>query len=263
MDIELYQVDAFTDKVFGGNPAAVCLLKEWLPDHLLQNIALENNLSETAFFVPTNNSNSNYHLRWFTPATEVDLCGHATLAAAFVIFEFINNNKDKVIFKSKSGNLVVEKTTNGLKMDLPAWDIEEIEITGDFIEALGAKPKYLFKGEDWLAIFDNKKDIENLDPNMERLKQIPARGILASSIGNNDIDFVSRCFFPAFGVPEDPVTGSAHCTLVPYWAKRLGKNQLTAKQISSRGGGLLCALKGDRVEIIGNAALYLHGTINV
>lgn len=260
MKIDIYQIDAFTDKVFGGNPAAVCPLEAWPPDETLLNIANENNLSETAFFVKENN---HYHLRWFTPTDEVELCGHATLASAFVIFEFLEPSEKTVRFGSLSGELIVHRTDNGLQMDFPVWPHESIEITEDFVSALGARPLELFDGHDWMAVFETQNDIENLNPNMEALKAFSKRGVLCTAPGDGEIDFVSRCFFPSIGVPEDPVTGSAHCMMTPYWSDKLNKTSLSAHQISARGGKLLCELADDRIHITGNACLYMKGHIHV
>jgi len=260
MQIDLYQVDAFTDKVFGGNPAAVCPLEAWLPDDILQRIAMENNLSETAFFVPENNG---YHLRWFTPTTEVDLCGHATLATAFTLFSHLKFKEKTIQFSSRSGILEVTKTESGFMMDFPIWEYEEIEIDPRITDALGHKPTALFKGYDWIALFDNEETVRTLNPNHTKLLEIEnMRGILPTAKGK-DYDFISRFFGPAVGVPEDPVTGSAHCILTPFWAKRLNKTSLHAYQSSARGGELFCQIKGDRVKIIGNAVLYMHGKINL
>lgn len=261
MALPLYQVDAFTDRVFGGNPAAVCPLKSWLPDETLQKIAAENNLSETAFFVPDGDG---FHLRWFTPLAEVGLCGHATLASAFVIFEFLRPAREKIHFTGASGSLFVEKTPEGLTLDFPAWPLAEGDIPPGMAEALGAQPSAFYKSTDWIAMFDDADTVENLVPDMERLHDFEEpRGIVATAPGKDGVDFVSRAFFPRLGVPEDPVTGSAHCALTPLWAKKLGKTRLKARQVSARGGGLLCELKNNRVFITGRAVLYLQGTINL
>lgn len=260
MDLPLYQVDAFTDQAFGGNPAAVCPLDEWLPNDTLQNIAMENNLSETAFFVQ---NGDHYDIRWLTPTVEVDLCGHATLASAYVILNILTPDKDTVTFNSRSGKLTVSKTENGLMMDFPVWEHRKIEIDERVSEALGAKPKELHTGYDWVAVFENEEQVRSLTPDMQKLISIETRGILATAPGTKGIDFVSRFFAPAVGVPEDPVTGSAHCILTPYWAERLGKTKLNAYQASKRGGKLFCEQDGNRVKISGNAALYLTGTIHI
>lgn len=260
--LKIYQVDAFTSEVFGGNPAAVCPLKEWLSDEIMLNIAMENNLSETAFFVPNQNE---YEIRWFTPTEEVDLCGHATLATAYVIFNQLNHPSDVIHFESRfSGALTVYKKPDGLMMDFPVWAFEEIEIPDDLSEALGKKPAQVFKGNDWVAVYPKADDVRRLDPNFSKLTKVnDARGIIATARGENGLDFVSRAFFPKLGIPEDPVTGSAHCILTPIWAQALGKTKFKAQQISKRGGDLVCELKGDRVKITGQAALYMEGMIYV
>lgn len=261
--LQLYQVDAFTEKTFGGNPAAVCPLDEWLSDDILQNIAAENNLSETAFFVPTEDG---YHLRWFTPVDEVDLCGHATLAASYVIFEKLGHDSDMINFETTSGLLSVSKTENGFLLDFPVWTYEKIAFDLNLAEALGAPPIGLYKAEDYVALYDSAADVANLAPDMLKLAAFNnMRGLIATAPAeiSSELDFVSRAFFPRLGIPEDPVTGSAHCVLTPIWAKRLNKTTLKARQISKRGGDLVCALKDNRVKISGKAALYLKGTIYV
>lgn len=260
MELDIYQIDAFTENVFSGNPAAVVPLETWLSDETLQSIALENNLSETAFFVQ---KNSTYHLRWFTPTTEVDLCGHATLASAFVIFNKLGHTDGKIHFTCLSGDLFVRKNKNGYMMDFPIWDYEEIPVSQEIIDALGAKPTALFKGNKWIALFDNENTVRNLTPDLEKVKNIKdCNGILPTAAAK-DTDFISRNFAPQRGIPEDPVTGSAHCALTPFWSKRLGKTKLTAYQASKRGGYLLCELKNDRVEITGQACLYMKGKIHI
>jgi len=262
MQRDLYQVDAFTNKTFGGNPAAVCPLDAWLPDETLQNIALENNLSETVFFVPTD---TGFNIRWFTPTDEVNLCGHATLAASYVIFNELNYNKDTIIFDSKSGELRIHKTPDGYKMDFPVWKHEQTDIPANIKAALGKQPIAYFTGPDHVALFETQHDIESITPDWLAMSKIDTpRGLLITAPGDNDdTDFVSRCFFPKVGVPEDPVTGSAHCILTPIWAEKLNKTKFKARQLSPRGGNLLCDLNGDRVEITGQAVLYMKGTIYV
>jgi len=264
MILDIYQVDAFTDKTFGGNPAAVCPLEAWLPDMQLQNIAMENNLSETAFFIPSQSSDADFDLRWFTPSCEVDLCGHATLATSFIIFDQLKLDKPTIRFSTRSGILTIEQTEYGLKMNLPVWDYKETDIPLLVTEALGAKPTALYKGNDWIALFDDEQTVRDLEPDMDKLLQIKdMRGILPTAKSNGKYDFISRFFGPAVGVPEDPVTGSAHCILTPFWAERLNKTTLHAYQASARGGALFCELKGDRVHITGQAVLYMTGQINV
>jgi len=259
MRIPLYQVDAFADRVFAGNPAAVCLLDSWPEDALLQSIAAENNLAETAFFIP---SEDTPRLRWFTPVTEVDLCGHATLAAAFVLFEHLQPGREAVSFTSRSGPLSVTRTGELLSLDFPALPLSEPLPVKLLTAALRAQPTELRGGMDLLAVFGSEAEVRALRPDMERLKALDCRGVIATAPGD-EVDFVSRFFAPAVGIPEDPVTGSAHCALTPYWAARLGKSELRARQISPRGGQLVCELKDDRVTISGRAVLYLEGTIYI
>lgn len=259
--LPIYQVDAFTNKTFGGNPAAVVPLQEWLPDETLLNIAAENNLSETAFFVPTKNG---FHIRWFTPTLEINLCGHATLAASWVIFNVLHYDKDTIQFESMSGKLVVKKSDMSLTLDFPTWPYEAIDIDPRIAKALGALPIELYKAPDWLAVFDDEKIVQEMTPDMLKLSKIKeCRGIIVTAKGSDEIDFVSRWFGPNEGINEDPVTGSAHCVLTPYWSTKLNKNEFNAKQVSQRGGDLFCELKGDRVFISGQAKLYLKGEIYV
>ncbi len=260
MKIALYQVDAFADKVFQGNPAAICPLEEWLDVDLMQAIAVENNLSETAFFVAKGDA---YELRWFTPVAEVDLCGHATLASAHVVFEHIDPNAGDVAFDTRSGRLSVTRGPDGLlAMDFPAQPGDKIEISAEMIEALGAEPSFLYGGEDFMAVFERQSQISAIEPDHGALKKLERRGVIVTAPGD-EVDFVSRFFAPKYNIPEDPVTGSAHCMLTPYWAGRLAKLQLRARQISPRGGNLDCALEGDRVRISGSASEYLKGEISL
>lgn len=260
MSIPIYQVDAFTDQPFAGNPAAVCVLENWLEDRVLQQIGTENNLSETAFIVA---NGSGYDLRWFTPNIEVDLCGHATLASAFVVFEFLQPQADSVRFATASGELTVSRGEQGrLVMDFPATEGSEIACTDLIERALGARPREVYLSRDLLAVFDNEQQVRALEPDFGLIQQIPdALGVIASAPGEQ-VDFVSRFFAPAAGVAEDPVTGSAHCTSVPFWAKRLDKAALHARQISRRGGELLCEYRGERVLISGECVLFLRGEIS-
>jgi len=263
MEFPIYQVDAFTSDVFKGNPAAVVPLQKWLPDDVMQNIALENNLAETAFFIPDGDG---FHLRWFTPTVEVDLCGHATLATSWVIYNVLNYDKDTIKFKSLSGDLIVYKSANGLTLDFPIWKHTKVDIDERITDALGHKPDELYHGPDWLVIYNDPKTIENMNPDMSKLSKISeCRGVIATAKtdNNNNIDFVSRWFGPNVGVPEDPVTGSAHCILTPIWAEKLGKTKLKAYQASPRGGYLDLELKNDRVYITGQATLYMKGTIYI
>ena len=258
MHIPFYQVDAFTSRVFKGNPAGICPLKEWLPDNILQSIATENNLSETAFFIPDNDY---YDLRWFTPVAEVDLCGHATLASAFVLFNELGFSGKVISFNSQSGLLKVTRDDNRLALDFPARPPRQCSAPQDLLSGLVDPPQEILQAQDYLAIYENEQQIQSLKPKMEKLAKFP-RGVIASAPGN-DCDFVSRCFFPALGIPEDPVTGSAHCVLTPYWSRRLSKRKLHAKQISNRGGELFCTDAGDRTIIAGQAVKYLEGTITI
>lgn len=257
MKLPIYQVDAFATKVFEGNPAAVCPLNEWLSDEVMQNIAMENNLSETAFFV---NQGESYRLRWFTPETEVDLCGHATLASAHVLFEHLGYEEEVIRFGSNSGELRVQKDGDRLVMDFPTSELEESEVPSELEEALGALPTELFRADDYLYIVDSEQQIRALDPDFRLLKQVNTRGIIITA-PSEEFDFVSRFFAPAVGIDEDPVTGSAHTMLAPYWSKRLGKDKLIGRQISKRGGTVYCHQKGDRVELGGEARTFMKGQI--
>jgi PhzF family phenazine biosynthesis protein len=260
MNIPFYQIDAFSRKIFGGNPAAVCLLETWLDDNALQSIAAENNLSETAYLVPK--SKGRYNLRWFTPTVEIDLCGHATLASAYVVFSFIDTTLSSVDFDTASGLLSVSKSDKLLSMDFPARMPVTAEIHPILSQALGAEPLEVLKSRDLLAVFRDESVIRDMNPDFNKLKQIQdVFAIIVTARGDN-ADFVSRFFAPNAGIPEDPVTGSAHCTLIPYWADRLKKNQLHAFQLSKRGGELFCENIGDRVRISGHAVLYAKGELH-
>jgi PhzF family phenazine biosynthesis protein len=259
VEIPIFKVDAFSSSVFSGNPAAICPLENWLPDETLQAIAAENNLSETAYFVRNGGS---YHLRWFTPACEVDLCGHATLASAFVLFEELNEPGESVRFDTKSGQLIVKRDGGRLAMDFPSRPPRPIEPEPGLREALGGAPIKILAARDYVVRYESEEEVRRLSPDMEALKRIDRFACIATAPGK-DCDFVSRFFAPAKGVPEDPVTGSSHCTLIPYWASELGKTTLHARQISRRGGELFCKLSGERVEIAGHAALFLRGRITV
>jgi len=261
MKLKIYQIDAFTDKVFSGNPAAVCPLDHWLNDDIMQNIALENNLAETAFYVKEDNQ---YQIRWFTPTVEVDLCGHATLATAFVLFNYENHAEDIIHFYSpQSGALSVSRKGELLRLNFPADPPQQIELTDAIKAGFDIDPKLAYKGKtDYLILFDNQEEISNIAPNFTELAKLGGRGIIISAKGK-DVDFVSRFFAPQSGINEDPVTGSAHTTLIPFWADKLGKNDLSAIQLSSRKGYLQCKNLGERVEISGQAKLYLIGEIFV
>jgi PhzF family phenazine biosynthesis protein len=259
MEILLYQIDAFTGRVFGGNPAAVCPLSEWIDDGLMQQIAGENNLSETAFFV---RSGDGYRIRWFTPKVEIDLAGHPTLASAFVIFNYIDPGSKEIRFSSKSGDLTVRRDGDLIRMNFPAMEAGE-SVENDLLnKALGMKPAELYKTRDYLAVFASEEQILSIDPDFRMLKTLDCVGTIITAPGRQ-ADFVSRFFAPAEGIDEDPVTGSAHSTLIPYWAKRLKKDTLHAYQLSQRGGELFCKHLGGRVEISGRAVAYLKGTISI
>ncbi|SHE78557.1 phenazine biosynthesis protein PhzF family [Mariniphaga anaerophila] len=260
MKLKLFQVDAFAEKTFSGNPAAVVPLEEWLPSHLMQNIARENNLSETVFFVPRG---TNFEIRWFTPTTEVNLCGHATLAAAFVLFEHIGFNGKEIVFHSRSGKLTVKKEEKLIVLNFPTSEINAIKLPENSAKAFGIEPQQCFKGrENLLFVFRNEKEIQNLEPDFSCLMKMEERGIIATA-PSVDYDFVSRFFAPREGIDEDPVTGSAHTVLIPYWSQKSGKTKLVARQISKRGGTLYCKNLGNRVEIGGNAITYLIGEIDI
>ena len=259
MNLTIYQVDAFTKQVFAGNPAAVCPLEKWLPDEIMQRIALENNLSETAFFVKKKDY---YELRWFTPTFEMDLCGHATLASAFVLNKLLGATEAVLRFQTKSGLLTVEKVNGLLVLDFPARPAEKCETPRGLIEAVGKMPKEVLKSRDYLMVYESEDEIRQINPNFAELLKIDAHAVIVTAKGETS-DFVSRFFAPEVGVFEDPVTGSAHCTLIPYWSEKLGKTELFAKQISARGGELFCELAGNRVKIGGNATLYMKGEIYV
>jgi PhzF family phenazine biosynthesis protein len=261
MRLPIYQVDAFADKLFSGNPAAVCPLPQWLPETTMQAIAAENNLAETAFFV---RDGGDYALRWFTPTVEVDLCGHATLASGHIVFSFLEPTRESVNFQTlKAGTLTVARRADVLVMDFPARAPEPTEPPPGLLAALGGKPRQVLKAQDHLVVYDSAAEVSALAPDFAALGKVDCWAAVATAPGDNGVDFVSRFFAPAKGVPEDPVTGSSHCTLVPYWAKRIRKTELNARQLSRRGGALRCELRGDRVSIGGHAVLYLEGQITV
>ena len=257
--IQIFQIDAFTSKAFGGNPAAVCPLESWLDDGLMQAIAMENNLSETAFFVPLDQG---YHIRWFTPAAEVDLCGHATLASAYTIFTYLDSSRSQVTFQSRSGPLTVAKQADLLAMDFPAQPPSPCDPPSALIQALSANHHEVLRSEDYFVVFASEQDVRSLDPDMGLLMKIGLRGVIVTAKGK-EADFVSRFFDPKQGVNEDPVTGSAHCALIPYWSRKLGRKELTAHQVSKRGGELFCKDRGDRVTIAGRAVSYMEGVITI
>jgi PhzF family phenazine biosynthesis protein len=260
MKLRLFQVDAFASQVFAGNPAAVVPLESWLDDATLQGIATENNLSETAFLV---RDGGGYEIRWMTPMAEVDLCGHATLASAWVVFHELDPGRTEVVFQSKSGPLSVATRGEHLVLDFPSRPAEPApKLVEPLGEALDSLPSAALASRDLMAVYEREQDVRSLSPDMHKLSAFDCTGVIATAPGDS-CDFVSRFFAPAFGIPEDPVTGSAHCTLVPYWVERLGKTSLLARQISARGGELSCELRGDRVGIAGHAVKYLDGTIEV
>lgn len=264
MELAIYQVDAFTTSLFGGNPAAIVPLEgAWLPASLMQSIAAENNLAETAFFL--RKPDGRYDLRWFTPVQEIDLCGHATLASAHVIFEHLEPASLRAVFDTRSGELVVTKDpSNGrLAMDFPSRPPEPGAVDSRLKAALGGNPVQVMAARDYFVVYETEDEVRALEPDMRELKKLDRFGIIVTAPGN-DVDFVSRFFAPAAGVDEDPVTGSAHCTLIPYWAERLGRTELRARQISARVGDLWCSLReGGRVTIAGHAVEYLRGAIRV
>lgn len=259
MMIPIYQIDAFTEDRFRGNPAAVCILQEWLPDSTLQNIAAENNLAETAFVVE---KNGNFELRWFTPAVEVDLCGHATLATAFVFKEHLNYAHDSISFKSQSGILKAEFGGNLISLVFPARPGQSCTAPSLLLEGLDVKPVETLKSRDYMVVLKDENEIRNLAPDFRKLKEVDALGVIVTAPGTN-VDFVSRFFAPQAGIDEDPVTGSSHTTLVPYWSQKLRKKSLSAMQLSKRGGKLYCEDLGDKVKISGRAITYMVGEITV
>ncbi len=258
MKLKQYQVDAFARQVFEGNPAAVCPLDAWLDDKILQAIAEENNLSETAFFVPTEKG---FRLRWFTPVAEVDLCGHATLASAHVIFEALNYPGQTIEFETRSGTLIVERKNNLLAMNFPSVPPKPCPPPIALIEGLGHHPVEVLAADDYIAVFDSESVVRSISPNMAKLSELDLRGVCVTAPGAMT-DFVSRFFAPKFGVPEDPVTGSAHCELAPFWATKLGKISLTAQQVSKRGGDVLCELNDNRVILLGSAVTFMTAEID-
>jgi predicted PhzF superfamily epimerase YddE/YHI9 len=259
MDLPYFQVDAFTSRLFAGNAAGVCLLEAWLPDETLQSIAAENNQSETAFLVAREDG---YDLRWFTPTTEVDLCGHATLAAAHVLFRHRGVESDEVKFQTKSGEVAVVRRGEVLELDFPSTAGTACDPPGALVKGLGKVPVFTAKSRDYLAVYESEEDVRDLKPDFAELARLDCLGVIATAPGM-ECDFVSRFFAPKAGVNEDPVTGSAHCTLTPYWAEQIGRSELTARQVSRRGGELSCRLKDERVMISGRARTYLTGTIHL
>jgi PhzF family phenazine biosynthesis protein len=261
MTIPYFAVAAFARSPFAGNPAGVCLLegKEWLPNETMQQIAAENDLAETAFLIKRAN---HFDLRWMTPTLEVDLCGHATLGSAHVLFNHLGYKEDVIRFQSKSGELRVERDNDRFVLDFPTQPNSEVGVTSKVKEALRAEPARLLKGRDYMAVFEREEDVAALKPDFALVAGLDAHGVIATASGTGS-DFVSRYFVPAAGIPEDPVTGSTHCVLIPYWSKRLGKRELFARQISPRGGELFCEDRGERVRIGGHAVTYVEGKIHL
>jgi len=259
MKLNIYQIDAFAQKPFEGNPAAVVPLKKWLPEEIMQAVAEENNLSETAFFVPNDNG---FHIRWFTPKMEVKLCGHATLASGYVLFNLLGHGSDTITFDSLSGPLSVTRTDGLLTLNFPVQNPEPCDTPHDLIEGLGQSPLACYRNDDYMAVFGNEEEIAAITPNPFALAKLGLRGIIVTA-PSSQFDFVARFFAPKYGIPEDPVTGSAYTQLMPYWAEKLGQTKLRAKQLSSRSGKVLCELIEDRVLISGSAIKYMEGVIEI
>lgn len=259
MDIRFYHIDAFAGQVFAGNPAGVCLLDAWIEDPILQSIAAENSVPETAFLVQ---AGDHYELRWFTPMVEIDLCGHGTLASAFAVFEYVNPEARQVVFQTKSGRLTVERQGDLLMMDFPTRRPKPCPPPEHINKIMGIPPTQTLLARDLLVVYENEDQVHRLKPDLAGVAALDCFGVIATAPGKRS-DFVSRFFAPAVGIPEDPVTGSAHCTLIPYWSERLGKNELHAFQLSERGGELFCIDRGDRVSIGGRAVAYLSGSISI
>ncbi|MFO7617309.1 MAG: PhzF family phenazine biosynthesis protein [Bacteroidales bacterium] len=256
----IYQVDAFTSRLFSGNPAAVIPMDEWPDDETLQRIAAENNLSETAFYVPFGD---HLHLRWFTPKVEVDLCGHATLATAHVLFSELGWSGDQLLFESRSGLLRVYRESGRYILDFPYDEADPVDPPNGLVKAIGREPLFVYRGKtDYLLVYEKQSDIERLKPDFQALAKIEARGVIVTAPGDW-VDFVSRFFCPQVGINEDPVTGSAHTTLTPYWSRQLAKRELTARQLSERGGDLICRNRGNRIEVGGEAVTYLRGEVAI
>jgi len=259
MELTLYHIDAFASKLFEGNPAAVCPLYSWLPDDKMQKIAFENNLSETAFFVQKGDG---FHIRWFSPTNEVDLCGHATLASAYVLFHILDYDQNVIEFDSKSGILKVIKDDDNLILDFPAQPPTVSDISQEIINMLNITPIECLKSQDLIIVLNEENDVQAVEPDFDELKKFNLRGVIITA-QSKKYDFVARCFFPGIGIPEDPVTGSAYTQLAPYWATKLGKDIFKVKQLSARGGELVCELYNDRVLISGKAVKYMEGKINI
>ncbi|MCS7025962.1 MAG: PhzF family phenazine biosynthesis protein [Bryobacteraceae bacterium] len=259
MRLPFYQVDAFTDRLFGGNPAAVCPLESWLPDAILQNIAAENNLAETAYFLSAGDA---YQLRWFTPTVEVDLCGHATLASAFVLWRKLGEHRPQIDFDTRSGRISVRLKGDWMELDFPSRPPESCQPPAQLRKALGGAPEAVLAARDYLVVYGSEEEVRALKPDLEGLKQLDRFAVIVTAPGR-ECDFVSRFFAPAQGIDEDPATGSAHCTLTPYWSQRLAKKRMHAKQLSQRGGEMVVEDRGSRVGIAGQAVLYLEGFVEI
>lgn len=259
MGITQFVVDAFASQPFTGNPAAVCLIESWISESLLQAIASENNLSETAFIAPKDDG---YQLRWFTPVAEVDLCGHATLAAAHVLFNHLDFIRKEIVFHTRSGELKVTRSGSLLEMTFPSSSPKFCEAPDNLLLGLGGSPSEIYCAEDYLVVYPDEAAIRDLTPDFQLLSKVDLRGVIVTAPGN-EFDFVSRCFFPKYGVNEDPVTGSAHCQLAPYWAERLNKRILQAKQVSRRSGEIICQVIADKVLLSGNAVTFMQGELRI
>ena len=259
MKLRQFQVDAFASRPFEGNPAAVCPLEKWLPDPLLQSIAEENNLSETAFFVP---SADGFDLRWFTPVSEVDFCGHATLATAHVLFETLGYDSESVVFNTRSGEMTVEQDKSLYAMNFPSVPPQLCMPPQALLAGVKVQPAEVLAATDYLVVFETEEIVRSLQPDFSKLRELDLRGVIATAPGEQ-FDFVSRFFAPRFGIDEDPVTGSAHCELTPYWSARLGRKVMQARQISKRGGEIHCELAGDRVVLKGSAVTFMEGEIEI
>ncbi|MED2040910.1 PhzF family phenazine biosynthesis protein [Bacillus wiedmannii] len=258
--MKYYVVDAFAENVFEGNPAAICIMEEWISDERMQKIAIENNLSETAYAVK---EGEGYQLRWFTPGGEIDLCGHATLAAAYVIANYYEKGIEEIIFLTKSGKLVVSKKGNLYEMDFPSRMPEKIALTDEMVKAIGINPIESYLGRDLIFVLEKEEDVQNLTPDFAKMKELTEGLAVSVTARSAKYDFVSRVFFPKLNVNEDPVCGSAHCSFIPFWAQRLGKDEMVARQLSDRGGTLYCKHEGDRVKIAGTAVVYAIGEIQI
>lgn len=254
-----YVVDAFSEKVFGGNPAAICVLDAWLPEDTMMSITIENNLSETAFTVKEGDK---YKLRWFTPGGEIDLCGHATLACAYVVMNYVEPSLETVTFSTMSGDLIVNKNGDLYELDFPAYDLKPVEITYAMVDAMGARPTEAYMGRDLLCLFDDEKTVRELKPDMDKLKKIDGLLLHVTAAGK-DVDCVSRSFAPKLNIIEDPVCGSGHCHIAPYWLDKLHKDSIVAYQASRRGGTLYCRMEDGRVKLSGKATLYSVADINI